>query len=65
MKERDVAITEVEDTIRHPDRVTPSEKGRLNTFKFLNGRFVRATYKKMKDQFLVITVVVRKKPFKE
>ena len=65
MKERAATVDEVEDVIRRPDRVVPSVKERRNAFKFLNGRFLRVTYKAQTDHFLVITVVVRQKQFKE
>lgn len=65
MKEREVTPDEVENALREPDLVKPSVKGRCNAFKFVNGRFVRVTYKEETDHLLVITVVMRKKPFKE
>ncbi len=65
MKERGVAEEEAEFTLEHPDAVEPSVKGRLNSYKFVNGRFLRITWKEEADRRLVITAAIRKKPFKE
>lgn len=65
MKERGISTAEAEKTLREPERVEPSMKGKVNAFKFLNQRFIRVTYRDHTDHLLVITVVMRKKPFKE
>lgn len=64
MKERDVAENETETVIENPDSNDSSIKGRTNAYKFLNGRYLRVTYREENDQILVITVTIRKKPFK-
>lgn len=64
MKEREVAEEEAELTIKEPEYVEPSVKGRMNAFKFIGGRFLRVTFKEESDHILVITVTMRKKPFK-
>ncbi len=64
MKERDVAEKETESVIENPDSCEPSVKGRNNAFKFINGRYLRVTFKDEPDHILVITVTIRKKPFK-
>lgn len=65
MKERGIFTDEVEEVIREPETIKPSVKGRINALKVLNGRFVRVTFQDQNDYVLVITVVMRKKPFKE
>jgi hypothetical protein len=64
MKEREVADEEVEAAIKNPDYSEPSGKERTNAFKFINGRYLRVTFRKESDTVLVITVTIRKKPFK-
>jgi hypothetical protein len=65
MKEREVTVGEVRETMEAPDKAEPSIKGRTNCYKFLNGRFIRVTYKEETTHLLIITVTIRKKPFKE
>jgi hypothetical protein len=65
MKEREVTEEEVEMTINTPEYTEPSLKGRNNAFKFMRDRFLRVTYKEEYDHILVITVTVKKRPFKE
>lgn len=65
MKERVISEQEAISVIESSDISEPSIKGRTNAFKFVNGRYLRVTYKDKTDYILVITVVVRKKPFKE
>ncbi|MBI4706964.1 MAG: DUF4258 domain-containing protein [Candidatus Omnitrophica bacterium] len=64
MKEREVTEDETETAIKNPDSNEPSIKGRTNAFKFLNGRYLRVTYKEENNHILVITVTIKKKPFK-
>ena len=64
MKEREVTEEEVEITIKKPEDVEPSVKGRKNAYKFMNGRFLRVTLKEESNHMLVITVTIRKRPFK-
>jgi hypothetical protein len=63
MKDRAVTEEEAESAIAGPDSLLPSVKGRMNAFKYLNGRYLRITFKEEKEQFLVITVTIRKRPF--
>lgn len=65
MKERGVSEDEAESAIANPDLDEPSIKGRTNAFKFVNGRYIRVTFKEESDSILVVTVTIRKKPFKE
>lgn len=64
MKEREVTEEEVEITIKEPEYIEPSIKGRKNVYKFINNRFLRVTLKEELSHILVITVTIRKKPFK-
>jgi len=65
MKERRVSTAEVEGILKNPDRLESGVKGRTNAFKSGKGRHIRVTYVDFKDHRLVITVVMRQKPFKE
>jgi hypothetical protein len=65
MKDRHVIDDEVKSAIEDADFLEQSIKGRLNAFKFINGRYLRVTFKEEPDHILVITVTIRKKPFKE
>ena len=64
MKDREVNEDEVRVVIDNPDFTEPSIKDRINVFKFINGRYLRVTFKERSDSVLVITVTVRKKPFR-
>jgi len=64
MKEREVAEEEAEMAINNPDYIEPSIKGRKNAYKFIGSRFLRVTFKEEIENILVITVTIRKKPFK-
>ncbi len=64
MKEREVAEAEAEITIKEPEYVESNIKGRQNAYKFIGDRFLRVTFKEEDDHILVITVTVRKKPFR-
>lgn len=65
MKDRHVIDDEVKSAIEDADFLEQSIKGCLNAFKFINGRYLRVTFKEEPDHILVITVTIRKKPFKE
>ena len=65
MKDRHVIEADVKLAIENTDFLEQSIKGRLNAFKFVNGRYLRVTFKEEPDHILVITVTIRKKPFKE
>lgn len=64
MKEREVAEEEVEAAINEPDYVEASVKDRQNAYKFIGNRFLRVTFKEETSNILVITVTIRKRPFK-
>lgn len=64
MKEREVTEEEVEITIGEPEYIEPSVKGRQNAYKFIGSRFLRVTFKEETNNILVITVTIRKRPFR-
>ena len=64
MKERDVAEEEAKMAINSPDYIEPSVKGRKNGYKLIGSRFLRVTFKEDQEEILVITVTVRKRPFR-
>ncbi|MBI4824318.1 MAG: hypothetical protein HY805_08855 [Nitrospirae bacterium] len=64
MKEREVTEEEAETVIRDHEYLEQSVKGRQNAFKFMSDRFLRVTFKEESDSVLVITVAVRKRPFR-
>lgn len=64
MKEREVSEDEAEAAINNPDFNEPTRKGRTNALKFMNSRYLRVTYKEESDSILVVTVTLRKKPFR-
>ena len=51
--------------IEEADFLKQSIKGRMNAFKFINGRYLRVTFKEEPQQMFIITVTIRKKPFRE
>ncbi|KJR41070.1 hypothetical protein MCHI_003030 [Candidatus Magnetoovum chiemensis] len=59
MTERKVSEIEVETIISNPDYQEYELKDRMNSFKYINGRYVRVTHK----EDLIVSVTVRKKPF--
>lgn len=65
MKEREVTEAEAEIAIKEPAFIESTVKGRRNAYKFIGGRYLRATYKEESDHILVITITMRKRPFKE
>jgi hypothetical protein len=65
MKERGVTEEETEMTINNPEHMESSIKGRKNAYKFIGYRFLRVTFREENDHILVITVTLRKRPFKE
>ncbi len=64
MKDRKVSQEEVEIAMDNPDFSQPGVKKRTNVFKFVSGRYLRVTYKEESDHILIITVTIRKKPFR-
>ena len=65
MHERGVSEAEIDTVMAALDYTEPSVKGRTNAFHFINDRYLRITFREETDHILVITVTVRKRPFKE
>jgi hypothetical protein len=65
MRDRHVIEDEVKSAIEDADFLKQSIKGRLNAFKFINGRYLRVTFKEEPEHMFIITVTIRKKPFME
>jgi len=65
MKERGIGEDEVASSIRNADESRPSVKGRTNAYKFINGRYLRITFKEEIDHILLVTAVARRKRFQE
>ncbi len=65
MSERGVNEEEAALTIDNPELMERSVKDRKNAYRFINGRFLRVTFKENDDHILVITVTIRKRPYKE
>jgi hypothetical protein len=57
MKWRRVAEGDVVNVIEAPDRVEPSRDERINAYKLLGDRLLKATYVEEEGNVLVITVI--------
>jgi hypothetical protein len=64
MKDRGVSEEEVGQVLEQPDFTEQSIKERMNFYKYLNGRYLRVTVKETVRQRLIITVTIRRRPFK-
>jgi len=65
MSERGVSEEDAALTIDGPELMEQSLKDRKNAYRYMGGRFLRVTFKENDDHILVITVTIRKTPFKE
>jgi hypothetical protein len=65
MHERNVTESEIEAVMAATEYIELSVKGRMNAFHFINDRYLRITFREETDHILIITVTIRKKPFKE
>ena len=57
MRWRRISETEVEEAIRDPDRLAPTVRGRINSFKRIGNREIRVTFVETDTGILVITAV--------
>lgn len=57
MKWRRVSEAEVVRVIEAPDRVEPSKDGRINAFRTLGNRLLKATFIEDQPDIVVITVI--------
>ncbi len=58
-----ITMEDVMSTLSDPDKLLPTEKGRLNAIKQFGDLFLRVTYKEETDHFMVVTVTPRRKPW--
>jgi hypothetical protein len=65
MRDRHIIEDEVKAAIEGADFLEQSIKGRINAFKFIDGRYLRVTFKEEPEYMFIITVTIRKKPFME
>ena len=57
MKWRRISEEEVALTLSSPDKTEQSIKGRINVYKTIGMRYIKATYKEISDEVLIISVV--------
>ncbi len=43
-----------------PDKLEPTESGRINAFKQMDKRYIKVTYKEIPEEIFVISVVDKK-----
>ena len=56
-----ITEAEVEATMQKPEHLEPSVEGRFNAWTETSGKFLRVTYKEQENDFLVISVVRKRK----
>ncbi len=61
MKWRRISEEEVFLTLKVPDKIEESIKGRINAYKYIGQRYIKVTYKKFSEEILVISVVDKSK----
>ena len=59
MRWRRISRQEVESVIRDPERLEPTERGRMNAFRWVGNRYLRVTFRELESSVLVISVVDR------
>ena len=59
MRWRRISQEEVEGVLRDPERLEPTERGRMNAFKWVGNRYLRVTFRELESSVLVISVVDR------
>lgn len=59
MKWRKISEQEVEAVLSVPDKVEPTERGRMNAFRRFGSRYLKVTYRELPDEILIISVVDR------
>ncbi len=57
MKWRRVSEADAVSVLAAPDRVEPSQDGRINAYKLLRDRLLKATYVEEKGNVVMITVI--------
>ena len=57
MKWRKISEFEVRKTLEHPDKIEFDQERRKNAFKMFGGRYIRITYREIKNEIIIISVV--------
>lgn len=57
MKWRKISEQEVEAVISAPEKVEPTERGRMNAFRRSSSRYLKVTYREFPDEIFIISVV--------
>ena len=61
MKWRKISKEEVENTIISPEKIEDSIKGRKNTFKHIDKKWIKVTFKEENDIITIITAIDKNK----
>ena len=59
MRWRKISEEEVEYIVRDPERIEPTEQGRLNAFGWVGDRYLRVTFRDLDAELLIISAVDR------
>jgi len=57
MKWRSISQSEVELTLKEPEKAELADKGRKNAFKTLGNRYIKVTYRESAYEILIISAV--------
>ncbi len=60
MKERNISIEAIFETIENPEEAIPSIKGRMNYCKTIGGKHIKVTCTENPGEKLVVTVMEKK-----
>jgi hypothetical protein len=60
MRQHQISEESVVSTLREPDQLLPSIKGRYNALKKINTKVIRVTFLEEADHILIVTVSPRK-----
>jgi len=60
MRWRKISEQEVEAALSEPDKLEPTESGRMNAFKQIGERYIKITYKEISEETLIISAVDKK-----
>lgn len=61
MKWREITEDEVKNTIREPEKIEYSTKGRKNALKHINEKWIKVTFKEEDGIIIIITVMDKNK----
>jgi len=57
MKWRSISQSEVELTLKKPEKTELTDKGRKNAFKTIGNRYIKVTYRESEYEILIISAV--------